>query len=147
MNPRPLPHLQPFATAPLYTHASLPLHGAACRRCCTCWRAHLAQSPSNTICTAAAKLHPSPAPFQSSIPSVLQLLAPQLGRARGGLALRQLVSSGELLPADLARQLLRALPDGCSFLNLYGGRLTWRHGAIESAGPGYASRQTELGWA
>jgi non-ribosomal peptide synthetase component F len=59
-------------------------------------------------------------PLQGSIPSVLQLLAPHMAARRSDLALQQLVSSGELLPADLARDLLAALPPSCRLLNLYG---------------------------
>jgi hypothetical protein len=51
---------------------------------------------------------------------VLQLLAPHLAARRRELRLRQLVSSGELLPADLAGVLLDAVPPGCRVLNLYG---------------------------
>jgi hypothetical protein len=48
-------------------------------------------------------------------------MAPHLAQQRGRLALRQVVSSGELLPADLAGRLLGALPPTCRLLNLYGG--------------------------
>jgi len=51
---------------------------------------------------------------------VLQLLAPHLADHRKGLALEQLVSSGELLPAELALTLLAAVPPSCRLLNLYG---------------------------
>lgn len=53
---------------------------------------------------------------------MLQLLAPHLAARRGALSLRELVSSGELLPAELAAALAAALPEGCSILNLYGER-------------------------
>jgi non-ribosomal peptide synthetase component F len=57
---------------------------------------------------------------QAAVPSVLQLWLPALAAAKQQLSLLQLVSSGEMLPAALAAQLLDALPDGCLLINLYG---------------------------
>ncbi len=55
-----------------------------------------------------------------AVPGALQLLLPQLGAARQRLALRLVVSSGEPLTWQLARQLQGALPLGCTLLNIYG---------------------------
>jgi hypothetical protein len=54
---------------------------------------------------------------------VLQLWLPALAAARQQLHLLQLVSSGEMLPVSLAKELLHALPDSCLLLNLYGKQL------------------------
>ncbi|WIA29628.1 hypothetical protein OEZ86_012115 [Tetradesmus obliquus] len=56
----------------------------------------------------------------AAVPSVLQLWLPALAAARQQLSLLQLVSSGEMLPAALAGNLLQALPERCLLLNLYG---------------------------
>lgn len=55
-----------------------------------------------------------------AVPSLLRLLLPALQWCGQGTALRLLVSSGEPLPAELARRLRAALPADCTFLNIYG---------------------------
>ncbi len=55
-----------------------------------------------------------------AVPSVLRLLAPALAAPRRGGRLRLVVSSGEPLGWELARQLLACVPPGCAVLNLYG---------------------------
>eukprot|EP00775_Hariotina_reticulata_P011164 gene11164-11314_t len=72
-----------------------------------------------------------------AVPSVLQLWLPTLLSHKELLNLKQLVSSGEMLSADLAGQLLDVLPAGCVLLNLYGVAAGYLHSSRHQteAGP------------
>jgi len=55
-----------------------------------------------------------------AVPSFLRLLVELAGERLSGLSLREVVSSGEPLPGELAGRLRALLPAGCRLLNLYG---------------------------